>query len=192
MKIILATANEHKAKEINKMLENTNIEVVTYANENIQIDEIIEDGNTFEQNALIKAKAIKEKTNLPVLSDDSGLVVDGLNGFPGINTARFALEQGGYDNAMNELNNRLKGKDNSASFKCVLCYIDENNKIKYFIGEVKGNIVDAKKGDNGFGYDPCFKPLGYDLPFSLLDEQIKNTISHRYNALKQLIDYLSN
>lgn len=192
MKIILATANEHKAKEINKMLENTNIEVVTYANENILIDEIIEDGNTFEQNAYIKAKAIKEKTNLPVLSDDSGLVIDALDGFPGINTARFALEMGGYDNAMQEINKRLKDKNTSASFKCVLCYIDANNETKYFRGEVKGNIIEAKKGDNGFGYDPCFKPLNYDLPFSLLDAKIKNTISHRYNALKQLIDYLSN
>lgn len=191
MKIILATANEHKAKEINKMLENTNIEVVTYANENIDIDEIIEDGTTFSENAYIKAKAIKEKTNLPVLSDDSGLIIDALDGFPGINTARFSKEQGGYDNAMKELNRRLKNKNTSASFKCVLCYIDENNKVKYFVGEVKGNIIDAKKGDNGFGYDPCFKPLGYNVPFSLLDAKIKNTISHRYNALKQLIDYLS-
>ena len=190
MKIILASSNAHKAKEINKILQNTGIEVITYKDTGIEIDDIVEDGKTFKENAYIQAKEIAKRVTLPVLSDDSGLVIDALDGFPGISTARFASSCNGYDNAMNELNNRLIGKDTKASFVCVLCLLNYKEEPLYFVGEVKGNIVKPINGDNGFGYDPAFKPLGYDKPFSLLDENIKNSISHRYKAIKQLMDYL--
>ena len=190
MKIVLASSNEHKALEINKILSPYGIEVVTYASLNILVDDINENGLTFHENALIKAQEIAKHTSLPVLSDDSGLLVHALNDFPSIHTARFAKECNGYDNAMEELNKRLINKDTSASFMCVLCLVNYEKEPLYFIGEVKGHIINALKGDNGFGYDPCFVPVGYDKPFSLLDEKIKNTISHRYNALNKLVNYL--
>lgn len=190
MKIILASSNKHKAEEINKILKDTGIEVITFKEAGIEIDKIDENGKTFEENAFIKANEIAKRTNLPVLSDDSGLIIDALDGFPGISTARFAKESNGYINAMNELNRRLINKDTSASFVCVLCLLNYKKEPIYFKGIVKGNIIPPILGDNGFGYDPSFKPLGYDKPFSLLDEKIKNSISHRYKAIKQLVDYL--
>lgn len=191
MKIIVASSNEHKVKEINEILKGSGINAISLKEANIDPIDVEENGTTFQENALIKAKAISDVCSNYVISDDSGLVVHALNGFPGIKTARFASECGGYDSAMEKLNSMLKDKCKDAHFECVICLIKKNEEPRFFLGRVDGEIIEPIKGDNGFGYDPCFKPRGYNQPFSKLDKEIKNSISHRYRALKSLKDFLS-
>lgn len=191
MKIIVASSNEHKVKEINEILKGTQIEAVSLKEANIITPDVEENGFTFEDNALIKASAISQLCDDYVMSDDSGLVIPSLDGFPGIRTARFANECGNYENAMNKINEMLINKNPAAYFECVICLVKKGEKPLFFKGKVEGTIISPLKGDNGFGYDPCFKPNGYDKPFSLLDKEIKNSISHRYRALIQLAKYFN-
>jgi XTP/dITP diphosphohydrolase len=189
MKIILATTNQGKVKELIKLLEDSNLEVLTLK-DFPEIPEVIEDGNTFEENALKKAKTIFNLTGLITIADDSGLEVDYLNGQPGIYSARFAGEDCITENNNKKLLEMLINvpyEKRTAQFKCVIAIVG-NNITKTFDGTCKGIILESSRGSNGFGYDPLFFYEPEQKTFAELSSDIKNTISHRANAFKQLKD----
>nr|WP_307211080.1 RdgB/HAM1 family non-canonical purine NTP pyrophosphatase [Chryseobacterium lathyri] len=187
MELLVATHNEHKKEEIQQILENS-FTVKSLTDYNIH-EEIVEDGDSFNANALIKAKYCFEKTGIPSLGDDSGLAVEALDGRPGIFSARYA---GDHDFAKNieKVLSELEGQENrKAYFITVLCYYDENG-ARYFEGRVHGNLLTENKGHKGFGYDPVFVPEGYDRTFAEMNPEDKNRISHRKQALDLFLDFL--
>ena len=182
-KIILASGNLHKIKEIQQMLPD--YEIIGYKQLGKDF-EIEENGTTFYENALIKAKTVCEVFNIPALADDSGICVDELNGEPGIYSARYAGD--GVDEHNNELLlKNMQGKKNrKAKFVCQLVYYKPDKTVISALGETHGEIMDKCYGENGFGYDPLF--FSYDLNkcLGIASAQEKNTISHRYRALEIL------
>ncbi len=191
MQICFASHNDHKVKEINAIVPK-NINIVGLKEIGID-EEIAETGTTLEQNSEIKARNIFEKISLPVFADDSGLLVHSLDNEPGVYSARYAGPQKDDDQNMDLLLRNLGNeKDRSATFQTVISYIDESGDLKQFKGEIKGTITVQKKGTNGFGYDPIFKPDGYDLTFAELSSEEKNKISHRSRAVQMLLDFLQN
>lgn len=182
-KIVVASGNAHKIKEIAAMLPD--YEIVGY--KQFADFEIEETGKTFYDNALIKAKSVAERLNLPALADDSGLCVDALNGAPGIYSARYAGD--GVDEHNNELLlKNMKGvTDRRAKFVCCMVYYDVNGEILSATGEVKGEILTERQGENGFGYDPIF--YSYELAKSMgkASAEEKNSVSHRHRALAEII-----
>ncbi|WP_425551538.1 RdgB/HAM1 family non-canonical purine NTP pyrophosphatase [Chryseobacterium gleum] len=187
MELLVATHNEHKKEEIQQILGNGCV-VKSLTDYNIH-EEIVEDGDSFHANALIKAKYCFEKTGIPSLGDDSGLVVESLDGRPGIFSARYA---GDHDFAKNieKVLEEMQGIENrKAYFVTVLCYYDENG-LQYFEGRVHGNLLTENKGFKGFGYDPIFVPEGYERTFAEMDPADKNKISHRKQALDLFMDFL--
>ncbi len=187
MEILVATHNLHKKEEIQQILGDQ-YQVKSLNDVNIH-DEIVEDGKTFEANALIKAKYCFEKTGIPSLGDDSGLVVEALDGRPGIFSARYA---GNHDFEKNiaKVLDEMQGQENrSAYFITVLCYYD-GSEPKYFEGRVYGNLLTENKGHKGFGYDPIFIPEGYEKSFAEMLPEDKNKISHRKNALEKFLEHL--
>lgn len=188
-KILVATGNAHKLDEIRSILKGVTFESLKDAG--IEI-EVIEDGSTFEANAKKKAVTIADINGGFVLADDSGLVVEALNGEPGIYSARYA-GNGATDEDNNiKLLRMLKGKDNrKAHFACTLVLVQGKTVIFTGTGICKGTIQDEPDGAGGFGYDPLFIPDGYDKTFASLGEDIKNTISHRAKALELLKVFLS-
>lgn len=189
--LIIATHNTGKAAEINGLLEGK-FEVKSLKNLAYH-DEIVEDGDSFQANALIKARTIYEKFGVPCFADDSGLEVDVLEGAPGIYSARFAGEPSD-DTANNRLLlEKLQGKTNrGAQFRTVIAYIDEHGEEHFFSGIVRGKLRTALSGDRGFGYDPLFIPEGENRTFAQMSKEEKNQISHRGIAIKRLIAYLAN
>ncbi|WP_303860581.1 XTP/dITP diphosphatase [Alkalibaculum bacchi] len=193
MKIVIATGNEHKKDEIKAVL-GSEFDVVTMKEEGIYVD-IVEDGTTFEENALIKARALKKYTKEIILADDSGLAVDALEGKPGVYSARYAGE-----NATDEMNNEkllseLKDvpmENRSAKFVCIMVLILPNGEEHLFKGECKGSIDLRLNGQNGFGYDPLFIVDGLKETFGELSAKEKNKISHRALALDKLTEMLMN
>ncbi|SFN27085.1 XTP/dITP diphosphohydrolase [Chryseobacterium oleae] len=187
MELLVATHNVHKKEEIQQILGN-DFTVKSLTDYNIH-EEIVEDGDSFNANALIKAKYCFEKTGIPSLGDDSGLVVEGLDGRPGIFSARYA---GDHDFAKNmeKVLSELEGEENrKAYFITVLCYYDENG-ARYFEGKAHGNLLTENKGHKGFGYDPIFAPEGYEMTFAEMNPEDKNRISHRKQALDLFLDFL--
>jgi len=187
MELLVATHNEHKKEEIQQILGSEFV-VKSLTDYNIH-EEIIEDGDSFNANALIKAKYCFEKTGIPSLGDDSGLVVESLDGRPGIFSARYA---GDHDFAKNieKVLNEMQGIENrKAYFITVLCYYDKNG-AKYFDGRAHGNLLTENKGFKGFGYDPIFVPEGYEKTFAEMNPENKNKISHRKQALDLFLDFL--
>ncbi|WP_294249926.1 RdgB/HAM1 family non-canonical purine NTP pyrophosphatase [uncultured Chryseobacterium sp.] len=187
MELLVATHNIHKKEEIQQILGDGFI-VKSLTDYGIH-EEIIEDGDSFNANALIKAKYCFEKIGIPSLGDDSGLVVESLDGRPGIFSARYA---GDHDFAKNitKVLSEMEGIENrKAYFITVLCYYDENG-ARYFDGRVHGNLLSENKGHQGFGYDPVFVPEGHEITFAEMDPQDKNKISHRKQALDLFLDFL--
>lgn len=187
MELLVATHNVHKKEEIQQILGNE-FTVKSLTDYNIH-EEIVEDGDSFNANALIKAKYCFEKTGVPSLGDDSGLAVEALDGRPGIFSARYA---GDHDFAKNieKVLTELEGEENrKAYFITVLCYYDENG-ARYFEGRAHGNLLTENKGHKGFGYDPIFVPEGYDRTFAEMNPEDKNSISHRKQALDLFLDFL--
>lgn len=182
-KIVVASGNTHKIKEIAAMLPD--YEIVGY--KQFADFEIEETGKTFYDNALIKAKSVAERLNLPALADDSGLCVDVLNGAPGIYSARYAGD--GVDEHNNELLlKNMKGvTDRRAKFVCCMVYYDVNGEILSATGEVKGEILTEKQGENGFGYDPIFYSYELAKPMGKASAEEKNSVSHRHRALTEII-----
>lgn len=193
-RLILASNNKKKIKEMKEILKELNIEVKSLENENIDID-VIEDGETFEENAKKKAKEIYEfllkrgDKDFIVLADDSGLAVDYLNGEPGIYSARYAGEHGNDAKNNEKLLQKLRGvpKENrGAKFVCQLALFTDRGEYFKVTGEAKGCIVEELHGAGGFGYDPLFFYEQLNKTFAELTPEEKNEISHRGNALKEL------
>ena len=193
-RLILASNNKKKIKEMKEILKELEIEVKSLENENINID-VVEDGKTFEENAKKKAKEIYEfllergDENFIVLADDSGLSVDYLNGEPGIYSARYAGEHGNDTKNNEKLLENLKEvqKENrGAKFICQLAMFTDQGEYFKVTGEVRGHIIDELHGEGGFGYDPLFFYEPLNKTFSQLTATEKNEISHRGVALKEL------
>ena len=187
MRVVLASKNAHKLAEIRKITEKFGIELVLQSELGLDLD-VEENGTTFEENSLIKAKAVMEATGLPALADDSGLAVDALNGEPGIYSARYGFDERLDDRGRLEL--LLKNMENvpedqrQAKFVCVITMVTPEGKMVQARGEVYGQILRSAAGAGGFGYDPVFyyPPLG--KTFAQLSAEEKNQVSHRAEALK--------
>ena len=191
MKVVIATHNEDKLKEIQSHLESFSFSVLSL-NKFPEIDEIIEDGNTLVDNALIKAREVFAKTGLPTISDDTGLEVCGLDGKPGVYSARYAGENCTYSDNVNKLlkdMNKIPIPNRTAQFKTVMVFKDEKQEL-IVEGVVKGIISRESRGDEGFGYDPIFFVPELGKTFGELSIIEKNKISHRGNAIRNLIDSL--
>lgn len=184
-KIVFATTNEGKVKEIKEILKDFPVEVVSMKEMGITAD-IEENGATFEENSLIKARALVKLTGLPALADDSGLEVDYLNGEPGIYSARYLGRDTDYDYKNNYIIDKLsgaKGEERSARFVCVISLVLPDGREFVERGVVEGLIGYEQKGENGFGYDPIFYLPEYGKTSAELPPEEKNRISHRGKAL---------
>jgi XTP/dITP diphosphohydrolase len=193
-KLAIATNNKNKLIEINNLFEInkiSNVKVYSISDLNVFSDPE-EDGATLEDNSLIKAKSLFDKTGYETIADDTGLFVDYLDGRPGVKSARYASEQANdSDNRKKLLEELINTVNRSAYFKTTICYINKSGK-NFFEGICKGSISITKKGDNGFGYDPIFIPEGYNITFAEMDSSIKNKISHRSRALINFINWYKN
>ena len=186
--IVFATNNKHKLEEIRNILDNT-LNILSLDDINCHED-IPETGNTIEENALIKARYIKEKYGYDCFADDTGLEIKSLNNEPGVYSARYAGNDHNSEKNMQKVLENLKGKnDRSACFRTCIALITSNNEY-LFEGKIEGEIITEKKGESGFGYDPIFVPDGYTQTFAELGNDIKNKISHRALAVKKLINFL--
>lgn len=188
MKLVFASNNKNKIKEIQLLLPDT-IQVLSL--EDIScFEEIPETADTIEGNAILKANYVSEKYGYNCFADDTGLEVAALNGEPGVYSARYAGEQKDANDNMDKLLLNLEGKSNrSAQFKTVIA-LNLNGNQNLFTGIIKGKIIEQKFGTNGFGYDPIFVADGYDKTFAELSIDEKSSISHRGLAVKQLVNFL--
>jgi len=187
--LIFATGNQNKLLEINKIIPN-NVKIISLKDLKFS-DDIPENENTIEGNAIYKAKYIYNKFNTNVFSDDTGLEVEALNGEPGVYSARYAGEACDSNDNIKKLLKKLKKKKNrSARFKTIIALIIKN-KIHTFEGIINGEILKNPIGENGFGYDSIFRPAGYSKSFAELSINEKNIISHRSLAIKKLINFIS-
>ena len=187
-KIFLATNNQHKVEEVLSIAPNIDWKTPKDFSELNGLDPE-ETGETFKENAKLKARAFADKTGMLTVAEDSGLVVDVLDGRPGVYSARWVS---GTDHDRNiALLEELKGEDNrSAKYMATLCVYDpETNETNFFTGEVKGKIAKELKGDQGFGYDPLFIPDGYEQTFGELGESVKSQFSHRKNAFVKFLNW---
>ena len=186
MKVVLASKNKHKLIEISKITEKFDMELVLQSELGIDID-VEENGTTFEENSLIKARAVMEATGLPALADDSGIAVDALNGEPGIYSARY-----GFDDSLDDwgrLQLLLKNTEHvpdgqrQAQFVCVITMITPDETVIQARGEIHGELLRAPVGENGFGYDPIFYYPPAGMSTAEMPPELKNQVSHRANAL---------
>ena len=191
-RIIFATGNENKMKEIRQIMGDLPVEILSMKQAGITAD-IVEDGTTFEENALIKAKAIAEITKEIVLADDSGLEIDALNKEPGIYSARYMGEDTSYRIKNQNLIERLEGVEEdkrTARFVCAIAAAFPDGEVITTIGTVEGRIAHEEKGENGFGYDPIFYVPEFGCTTAELSDEEKNKISHRGNALRAMKEKL--
>lgn len=191
-KIVLASNNKHKLIEVKEILNPLGFECLSLSDIGFN-EEIIEDGLTFSENAMIKAKAVRKVTNLPVIADDSGLSVDILNGEPGVHSHRYsgeaATDKENRDKLISVLSKLLPPY--KAHFTSSIAYIDDKRSFVKE-GYVYGEIILEEKGNNGFGYDPIFYLEEYKKTMAEVDPSIKNSISHRHNALMEFVKELLN
>jgi XTP/dITP diphosphohydrolase len=188
MEIVLATGNKNKLREFREMLESEDVSIIPQS-EFENCPEVIEDGQTFEENALIKACAIAQHTGRITIADDSGLEVDYLNGAPGIYSARFAGEEADDDKNNQKLLKELEGvpKENrGAQFSCVIAVVSPSGEERTVKGGYRGCIIEGYRGQAGFGYDPIFLDKVSGLTYSEMSAQQKNSISHRAQAISEL------
>lgn len=187
--LVFATNNPNKLKEIRNAVSDFKIISLNELNIN---EDIPETGNTLQENALQKASYIFNKTGENCFADDTGLEIQALNNQPGVYSARYAGENCTPEDNIQKVLSKLNGiKNRNAKFKTVITLI-LNNKTYFFEGEVKGIILEEKTGDKGFGYDPIFRPNGFDVSFAQMSTQQKNEISHRGLAVKKLVEFLQN
>ncbi len=193
MKLIIASNNSHKIYEIKTILSDKFEEILSLREAGIS-HETVEDGNTFMENALKKAREIAEISGFAALADDSGICVDALDGAPGIYSARFAGNHEG--NAPDEANNallleKLSGiSDRSAHYTAAVALVYPDGKEVCAEGHMYGTITDSRRGTRGFGYDPLFVPCGETRTVAEMSDEEKNAISHRANALRALLERL--
>lgn len=189
MKIVLATHNKHKVEELTNIADG-DIEFIPLPDD---FPEIEEDGETLEENALLKARFVHLELRMPTLADDTGLEVEALGGAPGVVTARYAGENATYQDNCRKMLREMEGKQNrKAVFRTVLSYLDQNGLQHLFEGKVEGEISTEERGSNGFGYDPVFIPTdgGNTLTFAEMTSDEKNKISHRGRALQAFLSWL--
>ncbi len=186
MKFVLASKNPHKLTELQRILGELGVEVVLESDVGVDLD-VEETGETFEENSLLKAKAVMEATGLPTIADDSGLCVTALNGAPGVYSARYGGEdKGGYAHRYELVLEALKGQlDRSAKFVSVVTACFPGGDVLTARGECPGTIAYAPQGDNGFGYDPVFFFPPLRKTFAQMTADEKNSISHRGRALEK-------
>ena len=187
-KILIASSNKHKISEIS-------IKIQPFFNEILpltdfpEIGEIIEDGNTIEENSFKKSRASFEHTNIASIADDTTLEVDALNGDPGLFTARYAGEKATYEENMTKLLDNLDGIEDSlrtARFRTIISFVDGKNDF-HVEGRLEGRILNKKIGNNGFGYDPIFQSTEFKMSLAEMDSKLKNEVSHRGLAIKNFI-----
>jgi len=193
MKLVFATANQHKLEEIKAMLSE-NIHISGLSDLGF-MDEIPETGSTLEDNALLKARYIHERYGVSCFADDTGLEVEALNGAPGVYSARYAGLEGSSGQRAQaniaKLLHELSGITNrNARFRTVIAWIDANNNSHLFEGVVQGRIIEKATGNEGFGYDPIFIPDGYNITFAQMPLSEKNQISHRAIAFRKFAEEL--
>lgn len=190
MQLVFASNNKNKIKEIQQILPQS---ITILSLEDIGChEEIPETSNTIEGNAILKANYVTQKYGYDCFADDTGLEVEALNGEPGVYSARYAGEQCDSDKNMDKLLNALGGKTNrKAHFKTVIA-LNSQGKQHLFTGIAEGSITVEKSGNHGFGYDPIFQPEGHQETFAEMDSALKNTISHRAIATRELIAFLKN
>lgn len=190
--IVIASHNQGKVKEINALLSHLSVKVSCAGDYNLP--EPIETEDSFEGNALLKAKYVSNATGKIALADDSGLCVNALNGQPGIYSARWAGDDKNFTRAMERIEQEIitsGSEDYSAAFFCALSLvIPEKNIEKTFLGTVKGTLTFPPRGDNGFGYDPIFIADGMDKTFGEIAPDFKHSISHRSDAFRQLVHFM--
>lgn len=193
MKVVLASKNPHKLEEISKITEKFGFELILQSRLGVDI-EVEETGTTFEENSLLKAKAVMEATGLPAIADDSGIAVDAINGEPGIYSARY-----GFDDTLDDwgrLQLLLKNMENvpdgqrQGKFVCVITFITPDGEIIQARGEVHGEILREAHGENGFGYDPIFYYPPFGKTLAQIPAEDKNRVSHRGQALNILNEKL--
>ena len=185
--IVAATANAHKVDEYRKLLEGQNVELKSLL-DYPGFPGVEENGRSFIENAGIKALAACKYCDVPAFADDSGLEVEALDGRPGIYSARYAPTD---KERIARLLDEMKGQTNRrARFVCAIAIAINGEVIESFEGEIKGTIVEAPRGESGFGYDPVFQPDGYDQTFGEMAPELKNRISHRANAFKLAMEFV--
>ncbi len=192
MKVIFATGNENKLREIRQITEGMNIEIVSMKDAGCYVD-VEETGTTFEENAYLKASAIAKKSGLPTLADDSGLEIDWLGKEPGIYSSRYMGEDTPYPVKNAELLRRMEGVPDdkrTARFVCAVCYVRPDGSSETVRGTMEGIVAHEIKGENGFGYDPIFFLPEKGCTSAELPPEEKNAISHRGKALRMMREIL--
>ena len=189
MKIILATKNKGKVADFEKLTENMNIEVISFLDEEINFPDVVEDGETFEENSVKKALEIAKYTGMITVSDDSGLCVEALDGAPGIYSARYSGENTtdskNIDKLLEEMKNIPQG-ERQAKFVSVVSIAKPDGTVQSFRGEVEGEIIFERKGTNGFGYNPVFFSYELEKTFGEATMEERVTVSHRARAFREL------
>lgn len=191
-KIVLASRNEHKIEELRASLQPLGIELKS-ALDFPQLKEVVEDKPTLEGNAVKKAEYVYQATSLAALADDTGLEVDALDGRPGVFSARYAGSGASYQENTDKLLKELRGVstgDRGAQFRTIVAFISDKG-IHTFEGICRGEILEKPRGKKGFGYDPVFRPEGYEQTFAELDPEEKNRISHRGRAIQKFYEWLA-
>lgn len=190
MKLVFATNNKHKIEEV-KHLTQTDFKLLRLQDIDCN-EELLETGNTLEENALQKAKYVHEKYKMDCFADDTGLEIEALNGKPGVYSARYAGKECSAEKNIEKVLNEMLGiKNRNASFRAIIVLII-HNKEYLFEGKIDGIILNETRGKYGFGYDPIFQPKGYMKTFAEMTKEEKSKISHRAIAIKKLAAFLTN
>ena len=187
-KIVIASSKNHKVSEISVKIQPFFDKILSLS-DFPEIGEIIEDGNTIEENSFKKSRASFEHTNIASIADDTTLEVDALNGDPGLFTARYAGEKATYEENMTKLLDNLDGIEDSlrtARFRTIISFVDGKNDF-HVEGRLEGRILNKKIGNNGFGYDPIFQSTEFKMSLAEMDSKLKNEVSHRGLAIKNFI-----
>ena len=192
MRLLLATRNRHKVTEMQRMLDGNGWQVVMLSDLEGMPD-VEEDGVTFEENAAKKARSAAQRTKLWTLAEDAGLEVDALNGEPGVHSARYCGEGASDADRMRKVLDSIiavPDEHRTARFRCVMCLVDPSGNETCFEGRCDGRISHHARGSAGFGYDPIFMPDGHGRTFGELGQSVKSRISHRAEAMRQVIAFL--
>lgn len=191
LRIVIASSNEGKIKEIKQIFDGLDVELLTPRDIDYPLPDVEETGQTYLENALLKAHAVCKATGLPAMSDDSGIEVDALDGAPGVRSARFAGKGASDEQNNQKLISMLEGKpsgERAARYRCVAVLVMPDGREFAAIGSCEGAIGFEAKGTGGFGYDPWFLPRGYEVCMAELPAEEKDSISHRGKAFRGLAD----
>jgi XTP/dITP diphosphohydrolase len=193
MKLVLATRNRHKVEELSRMLDDLDLEVLSFR-DLPNLPDVVEDGATLEENAVKKAQAVAEATGLPALADDTGLEVESLDGAPGVLSARYAGPDATYEDNNSKLLAALADTPSSARravFRCVVAVAIPENGVRTVEGRTPGTILERPRGSGGFGYDPIFLPDGHHRTYAEMAADEKNAVSHRGRAARAARELLA-